>query len=120
MQNLKPVYDAAVAAEAKVREIMADMLAAFEEGTEEGKQRALAMRESLEEAQAAARQANELYVSMRDAQADADAHARKFIPIGEKPANKAKQMTRAEFEALSPAERMDFALKGGIIVEVEE
>lgn len=117
MTNLKPVYDAVIAAEEKVHAIMGEMLKLFDEGTDESRQKALAMRESLDAAQAEARQANELYMSMRDAEADADANARKFVPVGEKPAEQAKQMARSGFKALSPREQMDFALGGGIIVE---
>lgn len=60
--NLKPYYDAAMQAEARVREIAADIDALFTAGKAED---ALAKRQSLEEAKASAKDANDLYLSMR-------------------------------------------------------
>jgi hypothetical protein len=123
MQNLKPVYDAAVAAEAKVSSVMAEMLAAFDEGSEEGKARALEMRPALDQAKEEARAANELYVSMRDAAAASDDAARKFVPVdaalaaGAKPGSQAKEITRAEYEGMAYAERHAYLKAGGAIVD---
>jgi hypothetical protein len=118
MQNLRPVYEAAKAADEKVRTIMADMVAAFSEGTEEGKQKALDLRATLDAAKGEADAANELYVSMRDAQGDPDAAARKFVPAGEKAEKAATStITRAEFEAMTYEARYAFFKDGGTIVE---
>lgn len=118
MQNLKPVLDAARAADEKVSQVMGEMLAAFEEGTEEGKARALEMRGALDQAKEEARTANDLYVSMRDAAAGEDDAARKFVPVeGAKPENQAREISRAEYEALDYAERHAFLSAGGSIVE---
>ena len=42
--NLKPYYDSAIAADAEVQRILNDMDAAFNEGTDEGKTKALELR----------------------------------------------------------------------------
>jgi hypothetical protein len=123
MVNLKPVYDAAVAADAKVNKIMAEMVAAFEDGTEEGKQKAMGLREELNQAQAEAKAANELYVEMRDAQSQSDEHARKFVPVNAEAADAAqkaggpKQITRAEYEAMPAMSRGKFIHDGGSVVD---
>ena len=118
--NLKAFYDAAKAADEKVNEVMSAMTAAFEEGTEEGKQKALGMREALEAAKTESKQTNDLYVTMRDAQADSDEHARKFVPVNQaaaKASAPSKTMTRTEWQALSFGERRAFFSDGGQIVE---
>lgn len=118
MTNLKPLYDAARAAEEKVRQIQQEMLDAFELGTEEGKRRALELRPALDEAKRQADEANQLYISVRDAEAvDADAAARKFVPVKSSNGELAQSMPRAEFEALSAADKMSFMLADGRIVE---
>ncbi len=124
MQNLKSVYDAVKAADEKVNQIAADMVAAFDEGTEEGKQKAFDMQPALKEAREEAGKLNDLYVSLKDAGGDVDGHARKFVPAGETPkaqAEDAKTKTRAEFEAMTHQERHQFFKDGGVLVEdVEE
>jgi HK97 family phage major capsid protein len=62
--NLKPYFDAAQAADANVQTIAAKIDQHFSAG--EGKE-ALEMRASLDEARAKAKNANDLYLSMRDA-----------------------------------------------------
>ena len=122
MLNLKPVYDAAQAADEKVNGIMAEMLAAFNDGTEEGKQKALDLRPSLDAAKAEAKAANDLYVSMRDALGDQDAAARKFVPVNnvEKPDQGKKVITRADYEALDYEARYNFFKDGGSVVDTLE
>ena len=118
--DLKAVYDAAKAADEKVNAVLMEMTAAFEEGTEEGKQKALALRPALEAAKADSKQANDLYVEMRDARADSDEHARKFVPVNKdaaKASEPAKTMTNAEWLALSFVDRRKFFADGGQIVE---
>ena len=115
--KLKELYDAAKAADEKVQEVMQDMITAFEDGTEEGKLKALDLRPALDEAKAKAEEANRLYISARDADIeDPDSAARKFVPAGGENSVR-KQMTRAEFEALSAAERMTFMLADGKLIE---
>jgi len=119
MTKLKPLFDAARAADAEVMRILSEMTAAFESGTEEGTESAVAMRPALDEAKAAAESANQLYISARDADdGDPDAAARKFVPVpGSECGQKAKQISRAEFEAMNAADRMSFMLADGKIVE---
>lgn len=116
MGTLKPLYDAAKTADEKVASIVSQMTAAFDKETDEGNAEAMAMRADLDAARAEAEEANLAYISARDVSADSDENARKFVPVSET-AGKPNQKTRAEFEALGPAERMDWALKGGLIVE---
>ncbi len=120
MTNLKPLFDAAREADAKVTQILTEMTTAFESGTEEGKQQALDLRPALDEAKLTAEDANLLYISARDAEGDSDpdAAARKFVPVaGAATGKDAKELTRAEFEALNAADRMSFMLADGKIVE---
>jgi hypothetical protein len=115
MAKLRDLYDSARAAEEKVQIIMNEMLTCFSEGTEEGKAKALALRPELDEAKSEADEANQLYISARDADAsEANGAASKFVPTGggEK---KAKELTRQEFESLSAADRMSFMLADGKI-----
>jgi len=117
MGKLKELYEAAKAADEKVRVIMQDMVTAFDDGTEEGKLKALEMRPALDEAKIEAENANLLYISARDADfEDPDAAARKFVPVSDDVKPK-KQMTRAEFQSLTAADRMTFMLADGKLVD---
>jgi HK97 family phage major capsid protein len=62
--NLKPYFDAAQGADARVQSIAAQIDAHFVAGE---KDQALALRASLDEAKSNAKSANDLYISMRDA-----------------------------------------------------
>jgi len=128
MPNLKPYYDAALAADAEVKRILAEMDAAFNDGTPEGKQKALDLRPALDEAQKKAKQSNELYTSMRDASLVNDNMAALFTappdvanpsesqnPAGENQA--VTPMKLANYRTLSPKERLAFAKKHGQIEE---
>lgn len=120
MKSLKVVYDAAKAADEEVGRILSAMQAAFEEGTEEGIQRALALRPELDEAKAKAAEANAVYVSMRDASMDENEHARKFVPVSggaAKAVSQGKVMSRAEYEQLPYDERHAFFKEGGVLVD---
>lgn len=118
MQKLKMLWDAAKSADEKVQEIMQDMITAFEDGTEEGKAKALELRPALDAAKVQADEANLLYISARDAdQEDANAAARKFVPVPGAGNSVPKQMTRAEFETLPAADRMSFMLADGKLIE---
>lgn len=112
--NLKPYYDAAIAADAEVQRIMSEMDAAFNEGTEEGKSKALELRPALDAAKTKAEEANKLYASMRDASQPSD-NAPRFVPEtkSEDDGEKKNVMTLADYNALSPKERLAFAKAGG-------
>ena len=120
--NLKPYYDAALKADEDVKRILAEMDAAFNDGTPEGKQKALDLRPALDEAQTKAKQSNELYASMRDASLVNDNMAALFtappdVAPTEEESKKIKVMKRNEFNALSAAGRMTFMKAGGKIEE---
>jgi hypothetical protein len=121
MPNLKPYYDAAFKADEEVKRILAEMDTLFNDGTEEGKQKALQLRPALDEAQAEAKEANQLYTSMRDASLVNDSMASLFTTPAD-PASQARDespkiMKLSEFHALSPRERLAFAKSGGALEE---
>lgn len=116
--NLKPIYDAAQAADAELNRVMDAMITAFGEGTEEGTQEALALRPTLDEAKAKAEQANTLYVEMRDAAATSDGAARNFVPVASViPDKDVKKMSREVFFAMDASDQMKFIKGGGKIVD---
>ena len=127
MPNLKPYYDAALAADAEVKRILNEMDVAFNDGTDAGKEKALSLRPALDEAQKKAKDANELYASMRDASLVDDNMAALFTTPAD-PANDGnrspeqspaapKSMSLSEYRALSPKERLAFAKADGRIEE---
>jgi hypothetical protein len=123
MIDLKPYFDSAQKADEEVQKIMTDMDSAFNEGTDEGKLKALEMKPKLDEAKKKALDANALYLSMRDgAAANSDA-AKEFIPASGNQvlpdAAAGKQLDRKEFAALDAAARMKFIQDGGIVVDPE-
>jgi len=115
MAKLKEMYEAAKAADEKVQGIMRDMVAAFDDGTEEGKLKALEMRPALDEAKTQAEEANRLYISARDADfEDPDSAARNFVPVNDEGKPK-KQLTRADYDKLSLIEQAQFIRSGGSV-----
>jgi len=120
MPNLKPYYDAALAADAKVKQILSEMDTAFNEGTDEGKKKALDLRPALEEAKTKAEEANKLYASMRDASLVNDSSAALFTTPPD-PANDPKKdespkvMKLSDFRALTPKARLAFSKAGGAV-----
>jgi type IV secretory pathway VirD2 relaxase len=118
MPKLRELFDAAKAADGKVTEILNRMTAAFDTETEEGTAEAMGMREQLSMARAEADQANLDYITARDVQAEADEHARKFVPAGDgAQKTDSKQITRATYEAMDYAERHTYLKNGGAIVD---
>ena len=118
MQNLKPYYDAALAADTEVKRIAQEIDTHFSDGTEDGKKKALELRPALDEAKSKAEQANTLYVSMRDASLVNDNAAALFTaPVDPAAQNdqaeQPKVMKRIEFNALSASARMAFIKSGG-------
>lgn len=114
--NLKPYYDAALAADAEKQTIMAEMDAAFNEGTEEGKTKALELRPALDAAKVKAEEANKLYASMRDASANSTSAPSKFVSDQTDAEESGKNVkTFAEYQALTPKERLAFSKAGGRI-----
>lgn len=118
--NLKPYYDAAIAAEAKVQDVLNRMDAHFQA---DEKEQALELRPELEEAKIESQQANELYATMRDG-AQSTGVAQNFIPVnGKMPEEEQEEktrMTRSAFNALDARERMAFIRSGGNVVDDDE
>jgi hypothetical protein len=119
--DLKPYFDAAQKADEDVQRLMADMHASFNDGTEEGKAKALEMRPQLDAAKDKAVEANKLYISMRNAGNVGNEAARNFVPVvdtaaGEQEADK-KEMKRADFELLDAKARMAHIQGGGTVVD---
>jgi hypothetical protein len=121
--DLKPYFESARAASDEVQRVMAEMNAAFSDGTDEGKQKALDLRPALDAAQKAAEEANALYISMRNASSETQDAAKNFVPASmTRPevgaaASAVKEMTRAEFTALDGAARMAFIRNGGKVID---
>jgi HK97 family phage major capsid protein len=80
--NLKPYFDAVVAAEAKVHDLATRINTHFEANETE---KALELRTQLDKFKADAKSANDLYLSMRNAVDDGAEPARKFTPMGGDP-----------------------------------
>ena len=122
MPNLKPYYDAALKADEEVKRILAEMDTHFNDGTPEGKQKALELRPALDEAQKQAKEANELYTSMRDASLVNDNMASLFT-LPPDPANNdqkddsPKVINRAAFDVMNIRDRQKFVNSGGQIVD---
>lgn len=118
MLNLKPYFDAAQAANAEVLRVANAIEGAFGQGTEEGTQEAMGMRQELDDAQAKAEAAGKLYESMKAASSTGDAAA-KFVPVStEQAATGKKTITRAEYENMSHPDRYNFLMKdGGMVVD---
>jgi hypothetical protein len=119
MPNLKPYYDAALAADAEVKRVLNEMDTAFNDGTDEGKQKALDLRPALEEAKTKAEGANKLYASIRDASLVNDNMAALFTTPPD-PAKDDQQddkspkvMKLPDFQALTPKARLAFSKAGG-------
>lgn len=117
MINLKPFYDAAQAASAEVLRVASEIEAAFTLGTEEGTQQAMGLKSTLDDAEAKATAAQELYQSMSKA-ASTGSSAAKFVPVSSaEPAQEKKVITRADYEALDYEARHEFFKNGGMVVD---
>jgi hypothetical protein len=123
MPNLKPYLDAAIAADSEVKRILTEMDTLFNNGTDEGKEQALALRPALEKAKSNAESANMLYTSVRDASIVNDKIGALFSSPADPGANSdqtgsnAKVMNRAAFAALDASARMNFMKSGGKLVD---
>ena len=117
MLNLKPYLEAAQAADTEKTRIANEIDALFNDGTAEGKKKALELRPALDEAKSQAEQANQMYVTMRDASLVNDNAAALFTPADpaatDQKETDSKVMKVSEYRALSPRERLAFAQAGG-------
>ncbi len=120
MLDLKPYHDAVIATDAEVQRIANEVDAHFQEGTDESKNQALALRPALDEAQNKADEALSLYESLKKAARPSDV-AKNFVPVSttqpdpETPEAPKGIMKLPEFQNLIPAERMKFIKAGGVV-----
>ena len=124
MPNLKPYLDAARKADDEVKRILNEMDTLFNDGTPEGKQKAVALRPMLEQAQNTAKDCNDLYTTMRDASLVNDQMAALFTAPPDPFQTQNGQMdqgpkviNRAGLQALSPFARMEFVKAGGRVID---
>jgi hypothetical protein len=118
--DLKPYFDNAQKADEEVQRILNEMNAAFNDGTEEGRAKALELRPSLDEAKEKGKAANDLYISMRAAEQHTDGAAKQFVPVEDVSASaapEAKEMKREDFIALDSPARMKFIKGGGKVID---
>lgn len=124
MLDLKGPLDVLNAAEAAWKKQAAEIAELLSVGTEEATQQALALQSTLDTLQADYEAKKALYDRLVKANAPSDV-ARLFVPASptSPEADEAKPrdvMTLAEFNQLSPRERLAFAKRGGKIEEKED
>lgn len=118
MTDLKPYYDRVLNAQAAVQAVVNQIDAAMKLGTKEGEDQALGLEAELDAATAAAESAQKFYNKLLNATKTSNV-VQNFVPItdtqndpDEKPEG-VKVMSLAEYNALSPKDRLTFAESGG-------
>ena len=118
MADLKPYYDNVLKTQAALQEIINNMEAAMNLGTEEGEEQALALEPLLDEATAKAERAQAFYDKLIAASKTANV-AKNFVPVSSTPSNPEDApkgpMKRAEFDALNQREQAAYIKAGGKI-----
>jgi|SaaInl4_150m_RNA_FD_contig_31_1242168_length_2915_multi_3_in_0_out_0_2 hypothetical protein len=116
--DLKPYYDAAIAAQEAVQKKAQAIDALFTDGDTEA---ALAKKPELDALQAKAQEAEDLYEAMKTAAQPSDTLAN-FVPVAENPPEdeSVKALRRDEFEALSPKARAEHLAAGGEVIDEKE
>ena len=117
MLDLKPYQDAVLTADAEVKNVANQIDTLFREGTDEAKNSALALQDTLDTAQTKYDAAAKLYEAMKKSSQPSDV-AQNFVPVSQtSPTPEAEAptnvMTLAEYNALSPVDRLAFAKRGG-------
>lgn len=117
--DLKKYFDRAKADSDEVTRLQNELDTEFNSGTDEGIQKAIDLQPALEAAVKAAEASNKVYLSMRDA-ANLTGNAASLFVSGnpdeeDEDGEGGKVKTLAEFNALSPRERLAFAKAGGRI-----
>lgn len=124
MSDFKALYDRVLLAQAEVQGIVNEIKAAMAKGTDDSAAEAFALESRLDEAIAKRDQAQAFYDKVVKAHQGSEELMKQFVPASttpvtpeqEKPKDK---MTRAEYNALSPKERLIFAQAGGQLEEGE-
>lgn len=120
MADLKPHYDRLIAAQANVQSIINQIDAAMQKATPEGEAEALALAPQLDGALEQRDQAQKFYVALQKASTGPNVQAQ-FVPVsapqtGDEPEER-KTLTLAEYNNLSPKQRLAFAKGDGQISE---
>jgi hypothetical protein len=117
MTDLKPFFDRAKADSDDVIRLQNELNTLFNNGTDEGIQAAIDLQPSLDAAVIKAENSNKLYISMRNADHTSSNAASLFVADGgdEQPEEESKEMKFADFQALSPKDRLAFVNAGGTI-----
>ena len=120
MADLKLYLDQVTSAQAAVQSIVNEIDAAMQLGTPEGTEQALALESKLDEAIAKQGAAERFYNKMVTAMKSTSV-LQDFVPVSDTPADpteepkEPKTVSLSEFRALSPADRLAFAKRGGTI-----
>lgn len=119
MLDLKPYFDAVNKADADVQKIANEIDLKFNEGTDESKLQALALRPALDDAQNKHSEAVALYESMQKTNRPNDI-AKNFIPVSSTPAEDAVDtqptvIKRDAYERMSLNDRAKFIRSGGTV-----
>lgn len=117
--DLKKYFDRAKADSDEVTRLQNELDTEFNSGTDEGIQKAIDLQPALEAAVKNAEASNRVYLSMRDASNLTGNAASLFVSgdpeENEEDAEDEKVKTLAEFNALTPKERLAFSKAGGRI-----
>jgi len=119
MLDLKPYFDAVVAADADVQKIANEIDELFREGTDESKLQALALRPALDDAQNKHAEAVDLYEAMQKTTRPNDI-AKNFIPVSDAEADpdvdtQPTVIKREAYEHMPLLDRAKFIRSGGTI-----
>ena len=122
MLDLKAALDMLMAADAKLKKQASEIADLLNQGTEEATQSALALQPKLDELQADYEAKQTMYDRLVKATAPSDV-AKLFIPASPtspEASDEAKPkgvMTIAEFNAMTPSERLAFSKENGQVVD---
>jgi len=118
---MKKVYDDLKKAMEEKQAVLEEMTAAYNDGTDEGKNKALALREKLDEKQKAVDELNSTYLSLLKAEKPGGDEIQDLIPAPGAEASgegkNEKSMTREAYDSLDAGEKMKFVKSGGKITE---
>ena len=114
MTDLKPYFDRAKADSDEVNRLQDELNTQF--STDEGIQAAIDLQPALEAAIIKAEQSNKIYLTMRNADNNTSNAAALFVSENsDDPSEDEKKVTLAQFNAMSPRERLKFSKDGGKI-----
>ena len=122
MTTFKSAYDLAQK-RVQIVNNLAQEIDSLLSGTEEDVSAALALEPALDEAQAEAQKALDLYNKLTQASNLAESSASLFVPVSEAAAESeaAKNtMTREEFDGMNTSEKAAFMKRGGKVTEEKE